>query len=168
MAFNAGRAVAEGSLVDATGQPTTDPGVLYRDEPRGALLSFGAHKGYGLAIFCEVLAGALTGGGSSHPENPDAGRLVNNMLSILIDPERLAGMDAIAADLERLEAWVKASPPAVPGGEILLPGEPERRTKARRLAEGIPLDANTRSQLAAAARLVGVPETELATAIPAA
>jgi uncharacterized oxidoreductase len=108
-----------------------------------------------------VLAGALTGGGSSHPDNPDADRVVNNMLSILIDPEQMAGSAGVASDLDRLTGWVKASPPATPGGEILLPGEPERRTRARRLAEGIPLDANTIKQLSDAARSVGVPEAEI-------
>ena len=120
-----------------------------------------ATRVYGLSIFCEILAGALTGGGSSHPDNPDARRLVNNMLSILIDPERMNGMDAMAADLARLEGWVKASPPASPGGEILFPGEPERRLKAERLAEGIPLDGKTLDQLRAAARSVGVGDAEI-------
>jgi uncharacterized oxidoreductase len=42
-----------------------------------------------------------------------------------------------------------------------MPGEPERRTRARRLAEGIPLDANTIKQLSDAARSVGLPEAEI-------
>ena len=157
VAQNKGELVPEGCLIDGQGRPTRDPAALFADPP-GALLTVGGHKGYGLSIFCEVLAGALTGGGSSHPDNPDADRVVNNMLSILIDPERMAGSAALASDLDRLTAWVKASPPASPGGEILLPGEPERRTRARRLAEGLPLDTNTLRQLADAARSVGVPE----------
>jgi hydroxycarboxylate dehydrogenase B len=160
VAQNKGELVPDGCLIDGSGRPTRDPAALFADPP-GALLTLGGHKGYGLSIFCEVLAGALTGGGSSHPENPDAKRLVNNMLSILIDPERMAGMDAIAADLARLERWVKASPPAQPGGEVLLPGEPERRLRTKRRAAGIPLDANTLKQLADAARSVGVPDAEI-------
>ena len=166
VAQNKGELVPEGCLIDAQGQPTRDPAALFADPP-GALLTVGGHKGYGLSIFCEVLAGALTGGGSSHPDNPDADRVVNNMLSILIDPERMAGMARVAADLARLEGWVKASPPAKPGGEILFPGEPERRLKARRLAQGLPLDANTLDQVRTAARSVGVPETEIAGGIRA-
>jgi uncharacterized oxidoreductase len=87
------------------------------------------------------------------------------MLSILIDPERMAGSAGVAADLDRLTSWVKASPPATPAGEILMPGEPERRTRARRLAEGLPLDANTLDQLRGAARSVGVPEAEIESGI---
>ena len=132
VAQNKGELVPEGCLIDGQGRPTRDPAALFADPP-GALLTVGGHKGYGLSIFCEVLAGALTGGGSSHPDNPDADRVVNNMLSILIDPGRMAGMAALASDLARLEGWVKASPPAAPGGEILFPGEPERRLRARRL-----------------------------------
>jgi uncharacterized oxidoreductase len=160
VAQNKGELVPEGCLIDGRGQPTRDPAALFADPP-GALLTVGGHKGYGLSIFCEVLAGALTGGGSSHPDNPDADRVVNNMLSILIDPERMAGSTALARDLDRLTAWVKASPPASAGGEILLPGEPERRTRARRLAEGLPLDANTLRQLSDAARSVGVPAGDI-------
>ena len=160
VAQNKGEPVPEGCLIDASGQPTRDPAALFADPP-GALLTVGGHKGYGLSIFCEILAGALTGGGSSHPDNPDADRVVNNMLSILIDPGRMAGMAAMVGDLARLEGWVKASPPATPGGEILFPGEPERRLKARRLSEGLALDANTLDQLRTAARSVGVPEAEI-------
>jgi len=160
VAQNKGELVPEGCLIDAKGEPTRDPASLFADPP-GALLTLGSHKGYGLSIFCEVLAGALTGGGSSHPDNPDADRVVNNMLSIVIDPARMAGSDGVARDLDRLTAWVKASPPATPGGEILFPGEPERRTRARRLAEGLPLDANTLDQLRGAARQVGVPDADI-------
>jgi uncharacterized oxidoreductase len=160
VAQNKGALLPEGCLIDSQGRPSRNPDDLFTDPP-GALLTMGGHKGYGLSIFCEVLAGALGGGGSSHPDNPDAGRLVNNMLSILIDAERMAGNAAVSADLERLEQWVKASPPATPGGEILFPGEPERRSRAARLEAGIPLDANTTAQLAAAARSIGVPDAEI-------
>ena len=51
-----------------------------------------------------------------------------------LDPERMAGRQALAADLERLTAYVTASPPATPGGAVLLPGEIERRTRARSAA----------------------------------
>ena len=73
----------ENCIIDAQGRPTTDPKVFYASPP-GAILSIAGHKGYGLAVMCEVLAGALTGGGCSNPKNAD--RVVNGMLSIYLDP----------------------------------------------------------------------------------
>jgi hydroxycarboxylate dehydrogenase B len=164
VARNKGDLLPEGAIIDKEGRPTRDPEAFFTDPP-GALTTAAGHKGYGLALFVEVLAGALTGGGSGHPDNPTADRPINNLLSILIDPERMAGTEALAADLERLCAYVTASPPATPGGEVLLPGEIERRTRAQRLADGIPLDPNTLDQLRGAARPVGVSEAEIDRAI---
>jgi hydroxycarboxylate dehydrogenase B len=155
VALNRGQILPEHCTIDAAGRPNRDPATFY-GPPAGALLPFGGHKGYGLSLFCEILAGALTGGGSTHPENPTAGRLVNNMLSIVFDPVAFCGAEAFAADVARLAAWVKASPPATPDGEVLLPGEIERRTRAERLRDGIPFDAATRQQIAASAQALAV------------
>ena len=130
VARNKGELLPEGAIIDGRGRPTRDPEAFFADPP-GALTTAAGHKGYGLALFVEVLAGALTGAGSGHPDNPTADRPINGLLSILIDPERMAGSAALAADLERLCAFVTASPPATPGGKVLLPGEIERRTRAR-------------------------------------
>jgi uncharacterized oxidoreductase len=155
VARNKGEALPEGVVLDGQGRPTRDPEAFYAVPP-GAIFPFGGHKGSGLSIFCEILAGALTGGGSSHPENPSAAALVNNMLSLIFDPAAFAGAAPFAADLARLVDWVGASPPLEPGGAVMLPGEIERRCRAARLAEGIPLDDETLRQLAAAAASVGV------------
>src|SRR5215831_13288053 len=66
VAKNEGKPAPEGSLIDSKGQPTRDPNVMY-SEPRGALLSFGGHKGYALAVVTELLAGALSGGPTLQP-----------------------------------------------------------------------------------------------------
>src|ERR671919_1014240 len=150
VARNKGSRLPEGSLIDNQGRPTTDPEAFFADPP-GAITTAAGHKGYGLAVFVEILAGSLTAGGSSHPDNPTADRAINNLLSILIEPGRMAGTDAMAADIDRLVAWVKASPPASPGGEVLLPGEIERRTRDERRKHGIPLDPNTLAQVRTAA-----------------
>lgn len=155
VARNKGTSIPPEYLIDGKGQPTTEPASFYADPP-GAILPFGGHKGFGLSFFCEVLAGSLTGGGSSHPCNPSATRLVNNMLSVAFEPAAFGDGGIFAADVDRLIAWVKASPPAVPGGEVLLPGEPEQRTREQRRRFGIPLDAETRRQLVSAGRRCGV------------
>ncbi|NMJ44208.1 malate/lactate/ureidoglycolate dehydrogenase [Roseomonas sp. JC162] len=158
VAFNAGRAVPDGALVDADGQPTNDPGVLYRGEPRGALLSFGAHKGYGLALVCELLAGALLGGATAwRPEMRDRG-IVNSWLAFVLDPARFGDVEAFRAELAAVIEDVKSSPAADPDSPVLVAGEKERITKARRLATGVPVDANTWAMLVDAARSLGINE----------
>jgi hydroxycarboxylate dehydrogenase B len=147
VALNHGEQLPPGCTIDSEGRPNQDPAVFY-GPPVGALLPIGGHKGYGLSIFCEIFAGALSGGQTTNPENATAGRLVNNMLSLVFDAEAFCGADAFRAEIARLAAWVKASPPAVPGGEVLLPGEIERRTRARLERDGIPLDVMTRRQIA--------------------
>jgi uncharacterized oxidoreductase len=158
VALNKGVAVPEGCLIDAQGRPTTDPRVFYA-EPPGSILSIGGHKGYGLAVLCEVLAGALTGGGCSNPAN--AGRVINGMLSIFLDIGCFQEEIAFAAEIERFIAWVKSSAKSTPDGEILMPGEIEERTKARRLRDGIDIDATTWSQLLDTARAVGVRDPDV-------
>lgn len=153
VALNKGVQVPENCLIDAKGQPTTDPKVFYADPP-GSILSIAGHKGYGLAVLCEVLAGALTGGGCSNPSN--AGRVINGMLSIILDPAFFQNDATFAAEIQRFIAWVKSSAKASPDGTILMPGEIEERTKAQRLREGIELDETTWTQFCRAATSVGL------------
>ena len=69
VAHNKGAKIPLGWLLDREGNPTDDPrwGVV---QPFGAMQTFGGHKGYGLAVACELLGGALTAGGTWHyPED---------------------------------------------------------------------------------------------------
>lgn len=157
---NMGKAIPPGLVLDGAGRPTTDPEAFYADPP-GAILPFGGHKGSGLSFFCEVLAGALTGGGSSHPQSGSAHRLANNMLTLAFEAAAFGPTDAFSADISRLVDWVLASPPAVAGQPVLLPGDIEAATRADREAHGIPLDAVTLAQLAEAADRLGVDKTIL-------
>jgi len=57
MAAAAGESIPLGWAVDASGEPTTDP----TEALKGSLVSAGGHKGYGIGLVVELLAGALTG-----------------------------------------------------------------------------------------------------------
>jgi uncharacterized oxidoreductase len=153
VALNKGVPVPENCIIDARGRPTTDPNVFYADPP-GAILSIAGHKGYGLGVLCEVLAGAVTGGGCSNPAN--AGRIVNGMLSVILDPSFFQSDAAFSAEIRRFSAWVKSSATVAEGGEILMPGEIEERTKAQRLRDGIDLDDTTWSQMRTTAEGAGL------------
>jgi uncharacterized oxidoreductase len=155
VAKHAGRRLAPGTLIDAAGRPTDDPGVMV-PEVKGALLPFGDYKGYGLALVCDILAGALTGGGTNHPESHAPDVIINNMLSIVIDPGALGAGGAMAAEVARVLAWVRASPPA-PGSEgVMVPGDPERRAREARRRDGVPIPAATWEDLRRAAATVGI------------
>ena len=147
VARNKGEKVPPGWIVDRHGQPTDDPDAFYDG---GALLTIGAHKGSGLSIVTDLLAGAVTTGRSS---DPDDTVLRNNMLSIYIDPSLYDREGAVLLEAQRLVDYVKASPPLDPRAPVLAPGEIERQTRATRLADGIPLDARTLADLVDAAAL---------------
>jgi uncharacterized oxidoreductase len=160
VAANRGVPVPDGWLIDQAGRPTRDPGVLYTDPP-GALLPFGGHKGFGLALFCDLLAGALLGAGGAASNCERGVRVENNMLAMIIDPAAIGCRRAFEAEVERILAFVKASPPSQPDGTVLAPGEPERASRAERLARGIPLEAETWRQILSAARSVGLSPADL-------
>jgi uncharacterized oxidoreductase len=157
VALNRGQRVPAGCLLDGQGQPTDDPRAFYA-EPPGAILPMAGHKGYALSFLVEILAGALTGGSCS---DPTVRRVANNMLTILIDPHAFQTDEAFRCEIERFIAHVKDCPTVEPNGEILVPGEPESRTRARRLREGIELDETTREQLRETGRSLGLTDDEL-------
>jgi uncharacterized oxidoreductase len=156
VAFNKGQQLPEGWLLDAEGRPTTDPGVLYR-QPRGSILPLGgaqAYKGFGIGLLLDMFAGGFSGGPCSNPDIEP--RSANAVFFLLLDPAGFAGTDHFRREVTTLAANVRACP-AVAGATIQLPGDPERRERARRLAGGIPLDDGTWGQLADTSRRLGVP-----------
>lgn len=154
VALNRGEQVPEGWIVDAKGRPTTDPKDFYAG---GALLTVGGHKGSGLSIITDLLAGAIATGKSSDPSDQI---LRNNMLSIYIAPTVYDAQASVAAEVARFLDWVKASPPMQSGAAVLLPGDIERKTRAERAARGVPIDAKTHTDLLAAAASVGIAQDE--------
>ena len=186
VASNGGKPVPEGALIEPDGKLTADPRALYgeiegthvRDSANGngALHTFGEHKGSGLAFMCEILAGCLTGGGTSGPiPGGKRGRIANGMLSIYLSPGGFGspaagtdpagqgghGMPGLGAGgfeqaAREYADYVKASRRAMPDVEVLLPGEPESRTRAERRASGIPLQSETWAAICATARDLGL------------
>jgi uncharacterized oxidoreductase len=149
VALNAGTPLPEGVLLTADGRPTTDPAVLF-GTPKGILLPFGEHKGWGLGLVCELLGAALTGGKTqSGPRKRNA--VINNMLSIIISPERLGTSDSYFAELELFTAWAQSEE----NRAVLLPGDPEARTREVREAAGIPIDPRSWADISEAAATVG-------------
>lgn len=158
VAHNKGAKIPLGWLLDREGNPTDDPkwGVV---QPFGAMQTFGGHKGYGMAVACELLGGALTGGGTWHYPEGTKRRVLNGMLSIVIDPDKLGTRVAFEREAREYLQWIRKSPPAPGFDRVRIAGEPEREYRAARERDGIPVDESTWKEiLAAAAKLKLAPE----------
>jgi uncharacterized oxidoreductase len=155
VARNKGEQLKPGILLDGEGRPTTDPAAMYR-QPRGALRTFGEHKGYALAFVCEMLAGALCGSGTMRPERQGGATATNGMLTIVIDPSRLVDREWLCEEIAAMTAYITASPPARSEEPVLIPGDPERLMRAERLKSGVPIDDETWREITEAARAINV------------
>jgi uncharacterized oxidoreductase len=155
VAHNKREQLPPGQLIDDKGQPTTDP-IYGVKEPFGALRTFGEHKGFGLALVCELLGGALAGGLTTSSPSDGKRRILNGMLTIIIDPNKLADGAIFNSEMKAFIDWVKASPASPDNDYVRIAGEPERETRAKRLAHGVPVDDNTWQDMLAAAQKMGV------------
>ena len=160
VAHNKGEKLPPGLLIDDHGNPTIDArfGVI---EPFGALTTFGLHKGYGMAVVSELLGGALSGGGTWHTEDRSKKRVLNGMLTILIDPAKLGTAEVFKREAVEFVQWVKKSPPGPGSKGVLIAGDPERAMRAKREKEGIPVDATTWQEIHVAAKRVGVDPAQI-------
>jgi amino acid adenylation domain-containing protein len=135
-----GKPLPPGWILDRFGHPSTDPADL----AAGLGVPIGGHKGYGLTLVMEVLAGVLTGAGfgwdhrrgqtrqSAKP--PDLGHFF-----MAIDPELFMPTAEFTARVDHLIEQTKAGERAENVEEILIPGEMEMRAREQNLREGVPL-----------------------------
>ncbi len=137
-----GAELPPGAILDKDGRPSTNPNDLYDG---GVMLPFGGHKGFGLALVAAVLSQGLAGSRGS-------------FFLWAVD----VGAFTPAAEYGQRVDWmieqVKAVPPAEGFQEVLVPGEPERRERERREAEGVPVPEATWEAIQQTAADLGVAE----------
>lgn len=156
VAFNKGQKAPEGWLLDPDGKPTTDPGVLYK-EPRGSILPLGgsqAYKGFGIGLLLDMFVGGFSGAPCSTPGAPNMSG--NAVFFLVLDINQFAGAEHFLKEVTGLTNNIHSCPKAEGAGDILVPGEPERRACAQRRQSGIPLDDGTWKQLTALAEKLKV------------
>ena len=164
VAYNKGEQVPDGYLIDEKGAPTNNPGVVVvsqNPDPNGAvqlgaLMPFGEHKGFGMAVACELLGGALCGGGTWHRPADSARAVYNSMLTILISPEALGTQNIFAQEASSFIDWLKLSPAGMNSSGVQTAGDPERAYRAKRRVDGIVVDGTTWGELIEAGRKVQV------------
>lgn len=153
--------VADGALVDSEGLPTTDARVMF-EAPFGALSPFGQHKGYGLALMCELLGGALVGHWTAQTEGRPNNTIINNMLMFVIDPDAFGGRAAFDAEAAAMIEYLRSTSPAKGFDKVRVPGERGLESSAARSAAGVPIDDNSWAGILRAARHVGLSQEKVA------
>ncbi len=164
VAHEAGQKVQADALIDSEGIPTDDPSVLF-SRPVGALGPFGSHKGYGLAVMCELLGGALAGEWTAQPGNERNNHIVNNMFMVVLDPAAFGGLEKFQHEVTEMIAYIHSTAPAAGVDRVRVPGEPERESVAVRSESGIPLSEGAWDELAKAALAAGVEQTTIDAAL---
>ncbi len=158
MAMEEGKEVPPGVLIDRDGNPTTDPSALMNG---GALLPFGGHKGYGLAVLGELLSVALTGAGQTGGEEHGDTFGRHGALFVVVAGDAFRPINATVRAAEDFVQALRASPPAKGFDRVLAPGDPEALARASRGRQGIPLPSRTWSSLVSIARDYGILDADL-------
>ncbi|MAG36727.1 MAG: hypothetical protein CL878_10875 [Dehalococcoidia bacterium] len=147
-----GAPLPPGYIVDAEGNPSTNAHDFYAG---GMLLPFGGHKGYAMALIAALLGAGLT---ADEPITTGHG---DGVFVMALDPAAFGPQDAATPTLTAMLESVKAVPPAAGFSEVLLPGEPERRSRDERRHTGIPMPAQTWGELRELAQRLGVTVPEI-------
>jgi LDH2 family malate/lactate/ureidoglycolate dehydrogenase len=164
VALRWGKPIPPGWALDREGQPTTDPTVAYQTRhltPLGATRELGGHKGYGLAVMVDILAGVLAGATfvDARRRDPDPVRADIGHFFGAIDIARFRDLDAFKVDMDDLLRALKQSPKAEGQDRIYVAGEPEWESEQRRRRDGIPLAPLLVSQLREVSAETGAPFT---------
>ena len=165
VSLKTGTTLPPDAMVDETGADSDHPVTIYGEtatsgvpNPRGgigAIQTFGEHKGSGLGLACELLAGALTGSGTNAHERP----FCNGMLSIVFDPAKFDQGNGMRQEIEDFVTSIRNSAPRHQDQPVLMPGDPERTKRRAARMNGIELGQSICDQLIEIS-------TELGVAIP--
>jgi LDH2 family malate/lactate/ureidoglycolate dehydrogenase len=151
----AGEVFAEEWLIDAKGQPTRDPQVLF-DKPPGTILPVGGlshgHKGYGLALLVESLTGGLAGHGRADP--PEGWGAT--VYITLHDLDAFGGKAAFLRQMDAVAQRCLANPPIHPARPVRLPGQGGLARRDAQLRDGVRLHPSIARSLEEAERRHGL------------
>ena len=140
VSLHKGEKLTEGFIIDKNGNPSTDPADLYEG---GAILPLGGdlvgYKGFGLGLVVEVMGGILSHAKCAY----EADKKGNGVFFEVINIEDFIPVDEFKDRIDALIRRIKTSRLRPGFKEILLPGEPELRTAAKRRKEGIYLPERT-------------------------
>ena len=149
-----GEQLPEGWLINERGEAVTDPNA-FRDG-NIAMLPLGGpmgHKGYGLAVMIDAIAGGLSWAGCS-ADPPSRGG--SGFIAMAMKIDSFIDLDEYLKEIGILCDWIKSSPTAPGFDKVYLPGEIEWEKRAEREAEGIFIEDETWGLLCESAAELGV------------
>ena len=154
-----GEETKDNVLLDSNGEATNDPSVMFQ-KPAGALLPFCGHKGYAMALMCEIIGGVLSGGHTIHPKYPRHDeRILNSMTTIIFDPSKLNdNLNEIDEEVNDVKQYMKDSPirSTSSSDKIFIPGELEMLSYKDRVVNGIPVANGTWEDLVKVSKETGL------------
>lgn len=164
-----GKDIPPGWVVDGQGRPMTDAAAALRtimELPEGGInpvggagKELGGHKGYGLSLFAHILGGTLAGSSFSPVRNRTQGKADPDNIGhffLALNPAAFRPAEDFRADLDVVVDTLRATPPADPAQPVRVPGDPERESRADRLAHGIPMPDTLKAQIRGIAEASGV------------
>ena len=149
--------IPAGWAFDSRGVPTTDTKAAYQ---KGMLMPLGGYKGAGLGLMVEILCSVLSGGVMANDVGGIRIRGRRNRCSqcfIAIDIARFMPVEEFTERVAELVKLIKSTPAAPGYDEVLVAGDPEWRTEAERLQEGIPIEPGNWDLLVKTAAKLNVP-----------
>jgi len=162
-AYRRGERLPPDTIIDKEGRPTTDPADFING---GALLPFGGHKGYALMVAADIL-GRLVSGAPAYADAPGGhavtgadGRTTTRsspgLNMIVLKADLFQAYEQYAQRADRLEKRIRAVPAAPGFTEVLVPGDPEARTRVVRQRDGIPIADDVWQSLSTVAQSLGI------------
>ena len=126
-----------GSIVDKDGKATTEPNDFHDG---GAHLPFGGYKGYAVMLASEFLGRVFSGSDDfSDPNRGDPIMRHQGVTMIAFKADLFGPLADYKKRADEMGQKVRQVAPAPDFEEVLIPGDPETRTRAIRKRDGIPI-----------------------------
>ena len=171
VASRGGKKLPKGALIDRDGTLSEDPAVLYgphsADGPRDHTKGSGRDprlrraQGLGARLHLRTARRRL----DRHRRDRADRRFANGMLAIYVDPKVVDTSHFFDGEISRYVDFIRATKPVAGVDAVLIPGDPERKTRAERTKNGVPLPDDTWAAIVNTAREVGVSEVAIQKAV---
>jgi len=159
LAYLLGVPIPEGWVVDSKGKPIRNPPFKrnenWSQNPLGNTIEQGGHKGYGLAVMIDILAGVLSGGGFSAKF-----KFGQNMTWVMaIDISKFRPVTKFKKMMDNMINELHLTPPEKGAERVLVAGDPEADVYDVRIKNGIPMHRTQVTELDSLAKEVGIIST---------